>query len=365
MDDISSRRILPRPGLRGFEVGAVSIVYLVLSVLTAGALEAQLRFEVDHSSGREIVNDESYGLREIASVDPVRGLIYAVDAGDPLVVTVFAIADGSVVAKLGGSEGDGPGELNYMVAIDATDQGVLATDHTRVNHWSLDGTLVAVWRPLVPGVHDVCAMRNSIAVPLPGDGVLLRTETGDELTVGEGRVGGNLMVDDLSEVNDAVARYTKTKITCVGDHAYVLSGHRLFGYSVTGARREVVLPDELVETGRRRVESARRGAIISPYRELLHDDHGRLVVTMWRSKLAAAVVDPQTECYSIVEDPRPSSRRQYAGMYRDSVLVMDSPPVTRVVDGKPRQVIYAGTSSVVALRPLVAAGGEPCRPGSS
>ncbi len=309
------------------------------------------------------MNEWTYGFREFASVDPVRGLIYTVDAEDPLAVKAFSIVDGSVVATLGGGEGEGPGELKNMVAIDATAQGVLAAGHARVNHWGADGALVAEWRPLVPVVRGVCAMGNRMAVPLPGDGVLLRHENGDESILGQGRTGGSLVVDDLSSANEAILRFARRKIRCLADHAYVLSGydHQLVGYSMTGARHEVVLPDELVEAGQRRIE---RSPNSIPY-TLLRDDQDRLVITMWWSTLAAAVVDPHTGCYSIVTDPRPTAGRRYVGMYRDSVLVMESPPETRVVGGRPRQVTYAGESSVIVLRPLVATGGEPCRPGAS
>lgn len=78
---------------------------LVLVMLLPSVLGAQLRLEIDHSSGREVVNDWTYGFREFVAVDRDRGLVYVVDASDPLAVMAFAVADGTLVGTFGGGEG--------------------------------------------------------------------------------------------------------------------------------------------------------------------------------------------------------------------------------------------------------------------
>ena len=327
----------------------------------AGSAEAQQRFEIDHFSGRQIVNEWTYALRELAAIDPVRQLVYAVDAENPVAVKVFSIVDGSVVATLAGSEGDGPGELRELVALDATSRGVLAASHTRVQHWSLDGSLLDEWRPTVPGVFSVCAMGTRVTVPLQGDGVLLRAEDGSESVLGEGRPAGVLNVGVLTSESVRLAgrRFSFKRAACLDEEVFVLAGrdHQMFGYSPRGARREVMLPPELADEGRRQVEA---GPGVLPYSNLTHDDRGRLVVTMWDSRLAAAIIDPDTGCHSLVTDPSPSAGRHYVGVYRDSIMAMESPPVTRIVDGRPQQVVSVGDASIIALHPLVATGGEPC-----
>ena len=340
---------------------AALVLGTLLGAAWAGSAEAQQRFEIDHFSGRQIVNEWTYALRELAAIDPVRELVYAVDEENPVAIKVFSIVDGSVVATLGGHEGDGPGELRELVALDATSRGVLAASHTRVQHWSLDGSLLDEWRPTTPGVFSVCAMGSRVTVPLQGDGVLLRDEDGNESSLGTARPASvlGLGVVTSESMDFAVRRFTSKRAACLDEEVFVLAGrdHQMFGYSPRGARREVMLPPELADKGRRQVEA---GPGVLPYSNLTHDDRGRLVVTIWDSRLAAAIIDPDTGCHSLVTDPSPSAGRHYVGVYRDSIMAMESPPVTRVVDGRPLRVVYAGDASIIALHPLVATGGEPC-----
>ena len=323
---------------------------LVLVMLLPSVLGAQQRLEIDHSSGREIVNDWTYGFREFVAVDRDRGLVYVVDASDPLAVMAFAVADGTLVGTFGGGEGEGPGELRVMVAASAAADGVLVWDYQRVNHWGSDGDLVVVWSPRVPGVTDVCALGDHMVVPLPG-GALARTPQGREIVLGEGRTGHELMWDGRSPPEQQAAEFMATQAVCMSDWVYVLSGDRLVGYSLSGARKEVALPMELLEAGERRGSR--------PY-TLFSDGAGSVVVAMWRSPLAAAVIDPETGCHSILVDPKPATSHRLATIYKDSALVLESPPVPKMINGKPTRVVHAGESSVISLRPLVPTGGAPC-----
>ena len=79
----------------------LSVCAVVLVMAVPSVLCAQQRLEIDHSSGREVVNDWTYGFREFVAVDRDRGLVYVVDASDPLAVMAFAIADGTLVGTLG------------------------------------------------------------------------------------------------------------------------------------------------------------------------------------------------------------------------------------------------------------------------
>lgn len=328
---------------------------LVPAVILASALGAQQRVEIDHSSGRQIVNDWLYGFREFATIDYDRGLVYVVDASDPLAAMAFSVADGTLVGTFGGGQGEGPGELQGMVTTSVAPEGVLVSDYKRVNYWGLDGDLIAVWGPQVPGVTDVCALGDHMVVPLPG-GALARTPQGREIVLGEGRTGRVLMWDGESQPQeqqalDFVLTFMRTLAVCMHDWVYTLSDHRLVGYSLSGARKEVALPAELLEAGKR------RGG--RPY-TLFSDGAGSLVVAMWMSPLAAAVIDPKTGCHSIVVDPKPATSHRLAAIYKDSALVLESPPTPTIVEGKPTRVVYAGEASIISLRPLVPAGGVPC-----
>jgi len=224
------------------------------------------------------------------------------------------------------------------------------SDFQRVNYWSLDGDLIAVWGPRVPGVTDVCALGDHMVVPLPG-GALVRTPQGGEIVLGEGRTGRELMWDGRSPPEQQVADFMGTHVACMSGWVYVLARDRFVGYSLSGARKEMTLPMELVEAGKRR-----RG---QPY-TLFSNGAGSLVVAMWRSTIAAAVIDPETGCYSILVDPKPATSHRLAAIYKDSALVLESPPVPTMIDGKPTRVVHAGESSIISLRPLVPTGGEPC-----
>ncbi len=328
----------------------LSVCAAVLVMALPSVLRAQQRLEIDHSSGREIVNEWTYGFREFVAVDRDRGLVYVVDASDPLAVMAFAIADGTLVGTFGGGEGEGPGELQAMVAASVAADGILVSDFQRVNHWSSGGDLVGVWSPHVPGVTEVCALGNHMVVPLPG-GALVRTPQGREIVLGEGRTGRVLMPDGRSSLEQQAIDFMGTQVVCMSDWVYVLVRDRLVGYSLSGARKEVALPGELLEAGKRR-----RGR---PY-TLFSNGAGSLVVAMWVSSLAAAVIDPETGCYSILVDPKPATSHRLAAIYQDSALVLESPPVPTMIDGKPTRVVHAGESSIISLRPLVPTGGEPC-----
>ena len=196
----------------------------------------------------------------------------------------------------------------------------------------------------------MCALGNHMVVPLPG-GALVRTPQGREIVLGEGRTGRVLMWDGRSPPEQLAAGFMGTQVVCMSDWVYVLARDRLVGYSLSGARKEVALPGELLEAGKR------RGG--RPY-TLFSNGAGSLVVAMWRSSLAAAVIDPETGCHSILVDPKPGTSHRLAAVYKDSALVLESPPVPTMIEGKPTRVVHAGESSIVSLRPLVPTGGEPC-----
>ena len=333
---------------------------VTLALWPATGAAAQQRLEIDHSSGREVINQWEYGFRSFVEIDHARKLLYVFEASDPLAALAISLNDGALVSKYGGAEGEGPGELQNANALAATTDGVYASDHVRVNHWDSSGNLVSTWRPNTPSVMDVCALGGQPAVPLPG-GALVRSTDGPGVILGRGRAGRRLMVD-LASAREAMFTFTSSEIVCMGDVAYVLTDLQVHGHSAGGTTTEVKLPPELVERGRRRQAGARGGARIRPFR-LFHDGNGNLVISMWRSRLAGAIIDPETGCHSIVMDPGPPAGHavRFAGMYQDSAVVLVNTPTTRMVEGKPTPVFVAGEYPIIALRPLRRVGGEPCK----
>ena len=311
---------------------------LAIGVL-ACPLQAQERFVIDIDSGREIVNDWTYGFRPFAATNHEDGLLFVFDLSDPLVAMAISLADGTVVGTYGRGQGEGPGELRQLNDVATTTDGVLVSDGTRVNYWRLDGTLVGSYNPAVRGTRGtvrVCALADQPVVPVLG-GILMRDATGSWRAIGPGRRMPGMF-------NGSVASH----MTCFGDVAYVLY-ERLGGYALDGSAFEVAIPPEIEEASRLWRESIRRPAIPVPYGGLGHDGKGRLFIAtphMGPGDVVGGIVDPATGCYKVVTDPDPRTRRlrRVMGIYRDSVIVAESQVVERVVDGVRTKVVDPSSS---------------------
>ena len=188
------------------------------------------------------------------------------------------------------------------------------------------------------------------------DGALVGTFGGTE---GEGP--GELQ--HMSAAIAAARLFSASQMACVGDVAYVLDEH-LTGYSLDGRTFAVPIPAELAERSqqiREAVRNSRGGGFRHPYSGLFDDGNGNLVITLWPSDVAGAVIVPETGCHSILLDTEPQRMsRRLAGMYRDSVVVFGNQTDVQMIDGKRTTVTYAGEAFMIALRPLQPAGGEPC-----
>ena len=332
-----------------------------LALVSAAGADAQQRLQIDHSSGREIVNEWDFGFREIAAIDHQKGLIYVVDASEPLGVMAFSLDDGALVGVYGGTEGEGPGELQHMVAVAAASDGVLVSDHARVNHWSLAGDLAGVWRP-GPSIPSICNLMDEPTVPLQG-GVLRRNADGTDVVLGTVKDRNIVVGENMSAAIAAARLVMASHMACIGDVAYVLDEH-LTGYSLDGRTFAVPIPAELAERSqqiREAVRNSQGGGFRYPYTGLFDDGNGNLVVTLWPSDVAGAVIAPETGCHSILLDTEPQrASRRLAGIYRDSVVVFGNQTDVQMIDGKRTTVSYAGEAFMIALRPLRPAGGEPC-----
>ena len=329
---------------------------LIVGIL-ACPLQAQERLIIDLDSGREIINDWTYGFRPFAATSHDDGLLYLFDLGDPLVAMAVSLADGTVVGTFGRGEGEGPGELRQLMDVAAATDGVLVSDGSRVNYWRLDGTLVGSYSPSVPGTMGtpkVCVLGDQPVVPVRR-GILVR-ETGGSWTV-VGR-GGFLP--------GTFSGSAASHIACFGDVAYLLY-ERLGGYRLDGSAFEVPIPPEVEEASRRWRDNIRRPAIAIPYAGLTHDGKGRLFIAtpqMGPGNVVGALIEPATGCYKVITDPDPRTRRlrRVIGVYRDSIMVSGSEIVERVIDGVRARVVNAGNAHMIALRPLRYVGGEPCPP---
>jgi len=321
----------------------------------AWPVQAQERVAIDLEAGREIVNGWTYGFRPFSATNHEDGLLFVFDLSDPLVTMAISLDDGKVVGRYGRGEGEGPGELRRLNDVAATSDGVLVSDGARVNHWLLDGTLVGSYSPSGPGIAGttrLCALRDQPVVPGHG-GMLRRDPSGSWRAVGPGRL-----------LPGTFELLLGSHMTCVDDVVYTLY-ERLGGYSLEGSAFEVPIPPELQEASRRWRESIKPPAIPHPYGGLSHDGKGRLFIAtphMGPGNVAGGIIDPNAGCYKVVIDPDPRTRRlrRVMGIYRDSILVAGSQVTEQVVNGVTTKVIDPSSAHVIALRPLRAAGGEPC-----
>ncbi len=349
---------------RVFQTAAV----LSFSVVIACSNDAERtyyslpRLEIDHSSGRQIVGRWEHGFPVIADVDHQAGLIYIGQATEPFAAIAYSLEDGSILRVHGGQQHDGSGRPQRIRALAARPSGVALADDVQINYWDSRGLFVRAWRPGVPSIPSVCWWMGEPAVPLPR-GVLRRDENGSGTVYGDQGPWEGLQA--LEEAESSLRH--DSHIACIEDVAYVLD-ELLTGFALDGRTFEIPIPVALEETSVRRraapnivpISDAYANTLSRPYSGLFDDGKGRLVIVLRASEIIGAIVDPQTDCQSILLDtgPRRASRR-LVGMYRDSVLVVGSSVVERVQNGERTKVIDPSAYGI-ALHPLEAVGGTPC-----
>lgn len=347
---------------------AVRLLAGALVFGTSGA-SAQNQVEIDHSSGRVVIQDEWRGFGHQYTVDHERSVLYTVDAEEPFSVTTLSLEDGMVRVGVFGKEGEGPGEFRGIEDLAVSPEGLFVSDHAlhRVSHWDADGNFQWTWFP--PALRSnytsanylrhLCVLEGQPAVPKP-EGVRWRTKDGgDTLLVGTGDAAVNLLevafLDPSASENSIIStmqELASSKIACIGSTAYVQKRNRLFGYTTDGGSFEVPIPATLAEVAQKGQDGLREGTSIDWYTDMSHDGAGNLVLTKWPRRVAGAIIDPETGCYTVVLDNK-SVRvtRDFLAVHRDSALVSYRHQDERIVDGKRVQVSMP-TSYMVALRPL-------------
>ena len=303
---------------------------------------AQQILEVDTNAGRQVAGGEEYSF-DHAVVDYDRRLVLASEAGDPLAVTAYSLDDDSVRHVLGGGRGDGPGELMYLAAIAVGPEGVFAAGRHRVLYWSWSGVLRHQWTPTAPNTRRLCALDGRPAVALQ-EGVALRGDDGETVAIGgEARTSLNLgAFRSLSEVSESavdavVDRYYTVQLACADSLAYVLTGmvHSLVKYQQGAEPRTIAMPPELVEAARWRMEVDEWKN--TGYSSLFLAADGRLVVTTNNTRVAGALLDRATGCWTLLKENPLTSFVRYVGMFGDSVVTAErsrEPMETRTMDGR-------------------------------
>ena len=327
---------------------------------------AQQILEVDTNAGRQVAGGEEYSF-DHAVVDYDRRLVLAAEAADPLAVTAYSLDDDSVQHVLGGGRGDGPGELMYLAAIAIGPDGVFAAGRHRVLYWSWSGVLLHQWTPTAPNTRELCALNGRPAVALQ-EGVALRSDDGETVAIGgEARTSLDLgPVRSLSKVSqsaidDVMNRYFTVQLACADSSAYVLTGmvHLLMEYKQGAEPRVIGMPPELVEAARWDMEVNERN---DAYSNLFLAADGRLVVTTRNTRVAGALLDRATGCWTLLKENPLTSFVKYVGMFGDSVVTAErsrEPMETRTMDGR-RVSVFSSDKTRIFVRPVQTVAGEPC-----
>ena len=343
--------------LRRVVVGAASL-WPVLAAFAALPLASQERTTLDIEAGRVVVGGDERAFGPFAAVDHARGIVYVVDAIEPLSALAVSLEDGSTLAVYGGSRGDGPGELRSLAGLFPTGDGVMVSGGGVINHWLLDGSLAAAWRPSLPQgawFPSQCALKGQPVVATLY-GVARRRPDGSWAALGSRPEG---------ETDPDI--FGATRMACIGEVAFVLD-ERLTAYALDGRATPVELPAEIEEISRGWRENKRPGVIGHPYRGVADDGNGLPLVLLprfVRSMVYGALIDPNTGCHTIISAPDAVSRQTHSliGMYRDSAVVAESVVSEREIDGVVTRVLDT-TASRIGLYPLRPDGGTACHAAS-
>ena len=380
---------------------ALLAILLIPILLTPTSGTAQQILEIDYSVGRTIIDDEWRAMRDHdLAVDWDRNLLYVHDSEEPDGIMVFSLETGEWVRTISTPRGGGPLELPQgkgLMAL-AEDGGLYVAGYQRVLMFDSSHEQVNSWTPAAPITRPaVCDMGGKPAIPVP-DGVL-RHETeaiGPNAVVGrsiDDVISGS--VGEVSSEDEAVARVqaamartlgARARIVCTEDRAFVVRSYSDIGSVLGGldlprdgtvVRREITAdgPDSVFvyhrsgEVGRVAVPTEFTeewgcqigGRQCPPWSHDLHpslDDRGNLVLFSGDFRVGGAIIDPDTDCYAIVQkDMRTDRARVPVRVRGDSVLVFQyDQGVTE--DGRPH--LFVGSSNKVSMHPLRRVSGEPC-----
>ena len=326
--------------------------------------------EIDYSAGRTILGSEWRAIRlSDLATDWDRNLLYVHDPEEPDGIMVFSLETGEWLRTISTPRGEGPFEFPQgkgRMAL-ATDGRLHVTATNRVITYDPNGIPIGHWTPTAPLVMAVCDLGGKPAIPI-ATGVL-RHE--DEI-IGRGAVAteslGEFHVrskeDGEAQMQATILQMYRTGLMCDEDRAFVVIPNdglpdSVFVYSLNGdKRRHIPLPNELTDMGK----CMRGGKPCPPWSHGTipsTDQHGNLVLTTGMEWfVAAAIINPNTGCYTLVrKDPEFSDRDKVTVRVRaDSALVLELPSEIRA-DGVRNINMYGNRASMYPLRHV---SGPPC-----
>lgn len=340
----------------------------LLAMLATPSLgSAQHIVEIDYSAGRTILEDEWRAIRPSdLATDWDRNLLYVHDPEEPDGIMVFSLETGEWVRTISTPRGDGPFEFPQgkgRMAL-AADGGLHVAGSNRVITYDPSGNPIGHWTPKAPLAMAVCDLGGKPAIPIAAGVLRHEEEVFGETAVADQSLGEfqvRSMEEAESMMQSTILRMYQTHIICSEHEAYVVSPYdglpdSVFVYPLNGGKRKhIPLPTDMGNC-------TIGGKPCPPWSHATTpstDENGNLVLTTGMALyVAAAIIDPQTGCYTLIrKDPGFSDRDQVTVRVRaDSALVLQMDSEIRA-DGVRNINVYGNKAAMYPLRHV---SGTPC-----
>lgn len=351
---------------------------LLAALAIAAPADAQQVVEIDHSSGRTIIDDQWRSMNsKLVIADWDNGRLYVKDREEPDGIMIFSLETGEHLHTVQTFRGNGPFELSdgwFSMALTG-DGGLYVSGMSRILTYDSAYQPTDTWTPRAPPSHAVCDLGGKPAVPLRG-GVLRH----EREAIGPNAVNDSIlgMVRSEEEAFPLAVQVMTARMICTDDMAIVVPSYRrlpeselstnesrdsVFVYHLDGTANRIAIPSDY--TGDRCVQKVRIGTQETerpcpPWTANLQpsfDDLGNLVLSSSDKRIAGAIIDMDTGCYTIVrKDEERDLHIRMVAVRGDSVLVFHND--RGVHNGEP--TVYANNAIKASVHPVRRVSGNPC-----
>ena len=328
----------------------------------ATARPAQEAFRITYERGRTVIDDPWRAIDPGRyAIDHDAGVLYVNDLEEPNGIMAFDLSTGERLQTYSVPQGEGPRELEGLGGVVlGRAGGMYVWSYPKALHFDARAAFVSEWRPRAPGVWtDLCVFGGEPAVPVRG-GLIRRGRGGRDERIGPGSSeGADPQVETVEEAVALIENVVGARLACSEHSAFVLPGRAagtdsVFVYSRSGLEGGLPVPSELTDPPTGHMQ----GRL-----DLLADDGRSNLVLLGMDhfgEVPGALMDPESQCYALVRNPRFQLYRQFVGIHADSALVFHWDHEEEIRNGE-RIVHVRDRANRVSLHPLESlGGGEPC-----
>ena len=334
----------------------------VAITLPATAGLAQEAFRITYERGRTVIDDPWRAIDPGRyAIDHTAGVLYVNDLEEPDGIMAFDLSTGERLQTYSVPQGEGPRELKGLGGVVLGPAGGLYVwSYPRALHFDAQAAFVGDWRPGAPEVWmDLCVFGGEPTVPMRG-GLIRRGPGGRDEKIGPGpSERTDPQAANLEEAVAQIQNVVGTRLACGEHSAFVLPGRgagadSILVYSRSGLEGRLPVPSELIEVPTR----AMHGRL-----DLLANDGRNNLVLLGMDhfgEVPGALMDPESQCYAVIRNPRFQLYRQFVGIHAESAVVFHWDHEEEIRDGE-RIVHVRDRANRVSLHPLESlGGGEPC-----